>query len=288
MKKTDSPGTTPKKRGGGPKTPEGKARSAMNAARHGLTAETIVLPGEESSSFEELLADYVHLFAPDNRFELDLIHELAATRWRMQRAWCLETTMFGIGIRRSYKSSTAEFGPDIPEVGQSTLAFIQMSSENHELQLINRYEGRLTRRFHQILAEIKSLRNDGLIRNFDPPLAPAPAPSPAGPPSTPVSGNVEPNHSAPPREIGETNSTPPALRPESIPSGGEPRTTANRKVNSNSSPAPRKICETNSPARKPFVMRRIPMPLAPVTGYRRRCIDVPVDPNTRLVPCPRC
>src|SRR5689334_5226467 len=85
-----------KQHGGGPKTPEGKARSAMNATRHGLTGKSVVLSTEDPEKFEELLKDYMAVYAPANPVELDLVHELAVSRWRLQRIWGMESCMFEI------------------------------------------------------------------------------------------------------------------------------------------------------------------------------------------------
>ncbi len=41
----------------GPRTPEGRAAVHLNGVTHGLTAETLVLPGEDQSDFAVLLAD---------------------------------------------------------------------------------------------------------------------------------------------------------------------------------------------------------------------------------------
>ena len=39
----------------GPKTAKGKAQAKMNALKHGLTAEEIVIPGEDGKKFDALL-----------------------------------------------------------------------------------------------------------------------------------------------------------------------------------------------------------------------------------------
>ena len=38
----------------GPKTPEGRAAVRLNAIKHGLTAQSLVLPGENPEDFDEL------------------------------------------------------------------------------------------------------------------------------------------------------------------------------------------------------------------------------------------
>jgi hypothetical protein len=74
----------------GPKTPEGKQRSSLNAMRHGLCAAIIVLPGENPQGFHDLMEQYVKRFCPD---EYTFIEEMAATYWRQRRGWCIETTL---------------------------------------------------------------------------------------------------------------------------------------------------------------------------------------------------
>src|SRR5690242_10612934 len=98
-----------KTHGGGPKTPEGKRRSSFNATRHGLMATTVVLPNENAAEFDALLEDYVHDWSPQTRFEMDLVQELAATRWRLQRLWGTESTILMIGMKRSEQAVRAEF-----------------------------------------------------------------------------------------------------------------------------------------------------------------------------------
>ena len=45
----------------GPLTKSGKARSSRNALRHGLTAEQVVISGEDPAAFETLQDDlYAH------------------------------------------------------------------------------------------------------------------------------------------------------------------------------------------------------------------------------------
>src|SRR5882762_9501414 len=46
------------KKSTGPKTPEGRAAVRLNGVKHGLQAETLILPGEKESDFTDLLQSF--------------------------------------------------------------------------------------------------------------------------------------------------------------------------------------------------------------------------------------
>ncbi len=70
----------------GPRTPEGKRNSKFNAFKHGMTARSVLLPGEKA---EELAAHQQHLidsFQPRHAVELAIVERMAADIWRADRA----------------------------------------------------------------------------------------------------------------------------------------------------------------------------------------------------------
>jgi hypothetical protein len=79
----------------GPKTPEGKARSAQNALKHGMRAQKcIVLPGERASAFEAFEAALLEDLAPEGALQAMLAQRVVAASWRLARAERLEAELF--------------------------------------------------------------------------------------------------------------------------------------------------------------------------------------------------
>src|SRR4051812_17571616 len=71
----------PKKRG--PSTPEGKARSALNARQHGLRARTFgILPGEDQAEWGQHLRELVQGYGPTDGIELKLVTAIAVAMWK--------------------------------------------------------------------------------------------------------------------------------------------------------------------------------------------------------------
>ena len=63
--------------------PEGKARSAQNALRHGLRAEKyLVLPEEDGAEFAGLEAALVEELAPVGALQTVLARRVAVAAWR--------------------------------------------------------------------------------------------------------------------------------------------------------------------------------------------------------------
>jgi len=132
----------------GPVTPEGKRSSSQNALRHGLLAKCIVLPAENEEAFHQLFQQYVERFAPVDGFELGLLEEMAASYWRMRRAWAIEKTDLAEAI---------DSQPPGDQASRITAAFRQLAS-SPEIPLLHRYETRLHLMFQRAFQNLVLLR----------------------------------------------------------------------------------------------------------------------------------
>ena len=70
----------------GPRTEEGKAASSMNAVRHGLTAKTLLLPGEDQAAYDKLAAGMLQDLKPFGTLESEMATRIIDISWRLQRA----------------------------------------------------------------------------------------------------------------------------------------------------------------------------------------------------------
>jgi len=75
----------------GPRTEEGKAASSLNSLKHGLTAKTVVLPGEDPAEYHSSSTGMRQDLHPLNTFETAMVTELIDLQWRLQRAARVET-----------------------------------------------------------------------------------------------------------------------------------------------------------------------------------------------------
>jgi hypothetical protein len=73
------------KKSTGPRTPEGKARSAMNALKNGMYAETLLLWGENDRLLAEITRQFFEDFPPANIHERMLLEQMIFIQWRMLR-----------------------------------------------------------------------------------------------------------------------------------------------------------------------------------------------------------
>lgn len=78
----------------GPRTSEGKARVALNAVKHGLLAQRVVLPHEDEREFEELSLGLEQRLQPVGELEELLVGMIAAHAWRLRRLMLVEKGLF--------------------------------------------------------------------------------------------------------------------------------------------------------------------------------------------------
>lgn len=82
------------KRSTGPRTTKGKATSANNALRHGLTARTLVIHDEDPQAWTECREALRAQFDPVGPVEELLVDRIAGCGWRLLRAGRVEASVF--------------------------------------------------------------------------------------------------------------------------------------------------------------------------------------------------
>ncbi len=102
----------------GPRTLAGKSRSRYNALKHGMTAQTALLPGEDLSQYEELRQRLHDDLAARNQLEETLIDHIARAVWRVRRAENATALALEHRLRHAPRKAAARENAMVLELGR--------------------------------------------------------------------------------------------------------------------------------------------------------------------------
>ena len=125
----------------GPRTEEGKARSAQNARKHGLTARDLVLRDDERQEFEGLQASLIAELDPQGAIETLTFNQLLHAAWNLQRYRRLEADLQVNGLDPLLDDSAAQ-----------------------TLERLSRYAARAERAYYRAIKELRALQTNRGLR----------------------------------------------------------------------------------------------------------------------------
>jgi hypothetical protein len=140
----------------GPITFEGKRRSCLNALRHGLTGQTIVMPTEDLEAYQQHVQRFVNEYQPQGATETQLVQSLADAAWRLNRVSALETNLLTHDI----------IYDDFPnhesthEMREAIAIAAALDSHTRALANLSIHGQRLSRQFERILTLLQKLQSD--------------------------------------------------------------------------------------------------------------------------------
>ena len=117
----------------GPVTGEGKAKSANNARRHGLSSNShvVVLSNEDRGLYKEMLQSFYDTFQPANAVEMDLVQQIAASSWRIRRIIGMESATLELEMDRQRDRIEIDF-EFIDETTRQALAIESAAKSTHQ------------------------------------------------------------------------------------------------------------------------------------------------------------
>ena len=150
----------------GPRTAAGKQRSKLNALRHGLTGQTVVLPTEDHSAYQRHSQSFLDEYRPQGATETQLVQSLIDSSWQLNRAAAVETNLFSLGITETEDRIRANH----PEAQDALAMALTFREHNRAFANIGVYRQRLTRQFERtlvLLRQIQAERRQTVERQLD-------------------------------------------------------------------------------------------------------------------------
>ena len=162
----------------GPRTPEGKARSARNAIKHGFTATSFtVVRFEDLREVENLKADAVAAYRPVNSQEMFAVERIALAQHQILLSHRLESGFFTAAFDSAIDRAGRPFTPMTADMVEGNVAVTRAQNRNYALaegvrrlnresnlwSLLLRYQAQAERQYRRAIEEfnrLKALRKD--------------------------------------------------------------------------------------------------------------------------------
>ncbi|SRR5258706_1755140 len=167
----------------GPKTPEGKAKSSLNALKHGLTSAQVLAPSERQEEFDAHASSFRDHFAPIDPLESVLVEQIIVATWRLRRCRIIERFILeqqATDVQADLKKYKVHYTDPADYLA---LAFRKECDGKNALENLSRHETRIGRAFYRALQELdrqRSRRPPSISQNE--PISPQ-VPQPVGPAS---------------------------------------------------------------------------------------------------------
>jgi hypothetical protein len=150
----------------GPRTEEGKARSALNGVPKGTLDDAMVISSESQAVFYELEKEYLTTYRPQGATERFFVHQMVSASWRTYRLWHAERAAIDLEFQRQLGPT----GPaeDLSLPIRTSMAVRTLSNQNQPMEAWNRYESRMDRQFRTSLNALLALqaKNPAREANF--------------------------------------------------------------------------------------------------------------------------
>ena len=138
----------------GPRTEEGKKKSALNATRHGLTSRVVVMPWEDMDAYMRFCAELMTDLAPETSVERQYAQTFCDTQWRLNRIRSIEDSMFALGhVEEAGRIETGHL-----EVHAALTAARVFRDNSQTFVNLSLYEQRLQRTLEKSLKQLQTLQ----------------------------------------------------------------------------------------------------------------------------------
>ncbi|HEX3877988.1 MAG TPA: hypothetical protein VHW24_13440 [Bryobacteraceae bacterium] len=148
--------SAPNKHSGGPRTPEGKRRSSLNATKFGIFSKICIAPAEELATYTAHCAAYAEALKPIGIIESDIVQQIANLRYRLKRCNAAEQSIFA----RGFEDHIGEISTGLHEVDAALAEGATFLEHIHFFELLSLYESRLQRAIERNTAQLEKLQSE--------------------------------------------------------------------------------------------------------------------------------
>jgi len=141
----------------GAKTQTGQDKSKMNALRHGLCSQTILLPSEDPIFFQVFIESIFQQWSPATDQENRLMQVIGTTEWRLNRLPALEAGIYAVGLLEHANLFLDESDPITRERNVQSKLYLLYEKQFKNLSL---QERRLRSQHKADTTELKQLQQD--------------------------------------------------------------------------------------------------------------------------------
>jgi hypothetical protein len=138
----------------GPRTEAGKQKSSLNAIKHGLTGQTLLLPAEQVEPYQRFTEGLLKELAPVGIQETDLAHGIVSSRWRMHQIHAMESAIYAMGVLEY----AGQFEDQTPEMAIAMARAVTFEKKRPDLERLRRYESQMNRQAKKDLTLLKELQ----------------------------------------------------------------------------------------------------------------------------------